>query len=55
MHMQFGSDMKYQMVQMIDLHLTNMKHTQCQEKGVTTGRIQAGVSAQTNFLKNKNF
>ena len=53
-HMQFRSEMKYHIVQMIDLHIT-MKHTQCQEKGVTTGRIQAGVSAQTNFKKRKTF
>ena len=51
--MHFGSKMKSHMVQMIDLHLSHIKHTKCQYEGVAIGRIQTGVPAQTKTFKQK--
>jgi len=48
--MHLGSTMKSHRVQMIDLHLSHMKHTKCQNEGVAIGRIQAVVPAQTKMF-----
>ena len=39
---------------MMNLHLSHIKHTKCQNKVVAIGQIQAGVPAQTKMLKQKS-